>query len=215
MPAGRPPAVLPRRARRDLLLVDRRPVPLARPAALGDRCCTRPTTSSPASACSPWPAPARSPSSLFGRTAPWLGAALGSVALAAGHGADRARGLDRVDRAVLDRRHDRRRRLRRRLPRRPARAVRRRSRRAPRRGHVGVLHRRLRGDLGARRSSPACSSRRSGCESTFEIFGSIVAALALVVAFEAYRTRPRRATHRVARHSASSTERRGGSWSAP
>jgi len=30
-----------------------------------------------------------------------------------------------------------------------------------------------------------------GLESTFEIFGSVIAALALVVAFEAWRTRPR------------------------
>ena len=35
-----------------------------------------------------------------------------------------------------------------------------------------------------------------GLESTFEIFGSVVAALALAVAFEAYRTRP--ATARLA-----------------
>jgi hypothetical protein len=35
-----------------------------------------------------------------------------------------------------------------------------------------------------------------GLESTFEIFGSVVAALALAVAFEAYRTRP--ATPRLA-----------------
>jgi hypothetical protein len=30
-----------------------------------------------------------------------------------------------------------------------------------------------------------------GLQATFEVFGSVVAALALVVAFEAYRTRPR------------------------
>ena len=38
-------AVPARRARRDLLVVDRRPVPLARPAAVGRRCSTPPTTS--------------------------------------------------------------------------------------------------------------------------------------------------------------------------
>ena len=36
-----------------------------------------------------------------------------------------------------------------------------------------------------------CSSRRSGCSTTFELFGGVVAALALVVAFEAWRTRAR------------------------
>ena len=35
-PRERPPPVLPRRARRDLELVDRRPVPLARPGAVGE-----------------------------------------------------------------------------------------------------------------------------------------------------------------------------------
>jgi hypothetical protein len=33
-----------------------------------------------------------------------------------------------------------------------------------------------------------------GLRSTFEIFGSVIAALALVVAFEAWRTRPRAET---------------------
>src|SRR3954468_3842587 len=37
-----------------------------------------------------------------------------------------------------------------------------------------------------------------GLESTFEIFGAVVAALALVVAFQAWRTRPRRAARLVA-----------------
>ena len=37
-----------------------------------------------------------------------------------------------------------------------------------------------------------------GLESTFEIFGSAIAALALGVAFEAYRTRPAAVARRVA-----------------
>jgi MFS family permease len=36
-----------------------------------------------------------------------------------------------------------------------------------------------------------------GLQSTFETFGSIVAAIALIVAFEAWRTRPRQPTHRT------------------
>jgi MFS family permease len=38
---------------------------------------------------------------------------------------------------------------------------------------------------------------RLGLQSTFETFGSIVAALALIVAFEAWRTRPGQLTHRM------------------
>jgi protein-S-isoprenylcysteine O-methyltransferase Ste14 len=37
---------------------------------------------------------------------------------------------------------------------------------------------------------------RLGLQSTFETFGSVVAAIALIVAFEAWRTRPGRPTHR-------------------
>jgi len=36
-----------------------------------------------------------------------------------------------------------------------------------------------------------------GLQSTFETFGSIVAAIALIVAFEAWRTRPGQPTHRI------------------
>ena len=35
-----------------------------------------------------------------------------------------------------------------------------------------------------------------GLQTTFEIFGSVVAGIALVVAFEAWRTRPARTQHR-------------------
>jgi len=41
------------------------------------------------------------------------------------------------------------------------------------------------------RSSPASSSPPLGLEPTFELFGSVIAALALVVAALAFRTRPR------------------------
>ncbi len=37
-----------------------------------------------------------------------------------------------------------------------------------------------------------------GLDATFEIFGSVIAALALVVAFEAWRTRPRPVATRLA-----------------
>ena len=47
-PAAGPAPVPARGAGRDLLVVDRRAVPLARPAALRRRCSTAPTTSSPA-----------------------------------------------------------------------------------------------------------------------------------------------------------------------
>ena len=46
------------------------------------------------------------------------------------------------------------------------------------------------------RSTPGVLMTPLGLESTFEIFGSVMAALALAVAFEAYRTRP--ATARLA-----------------
>ena len=128
----------------------------------------------------------------FGRTAPWVGAAAGSVALAAGTAAHRPR---------------RRRRTRARCSW-PARviggagfgvaflgALRALSaaippeHRAAR--HVGLLRRRLRWRSRCRRCSPASLVTPLGLEATFELFGSIVAALALLVAFEAWRTRPR------------------------
>ncbi len=37
-----------------------------------------------------------------------------------------------------------------------------------------------------------------GLDATFEIFGSVIAALALIVAFEAWRTRPRPVAARLA-----------------
>ena len=66
VPPARAPPVRPRRARRPVVVVDRRPVPLPRPAALARRCSTAPTTWSPASASSCSPARARSPSSPSG-----------------------------------------------------------------------------------------------------------------------------------------------------
>ena len=126
---------------------------------------------------------------VFGRSAPWLGASLGSIALATGLLLIVLVGGDELERALPDRRRDRRRRVRRRVPRRPARALGRHPARAPRRGDVGVLRRRLRVAVAAR---DARRRRRHalGLQSTFEIFGSVVAAIALAVAFEAWRTRP-------------------------
>ena len=172
-------------------MVDRRSVPLARPAAVG---ATLFDTSNhlvsrrSASSCSP--ARARSRSSLFGRTAPWLGAAAGSVALAVGLLLIVLRGGRRAPAALL--------------------LV----------GAVvggagfGVAF------LGALRALSAAipPEHRAqvmsafyvvayaslsvpailagivvtplGLQTTFEIFGSVVAAIALVVALEAWRTRP-------------------------
>ena len=128
---------------------------------------------------------------LFGRTAPWAGAAYGSLALSLGHGADRARRRPRTRAALFW-----------------AGAI-------VGGGGFGVAF------LGALRalsavippehrgavmsafyivayaaiSVPAILAgvarrARSGLQSTFEVFGSVIAALALVVAFEAWRTRP-------------------------
>ena len=125
----------------------------------------------------------------FGRTAPWAGAAGGSLALATGMIAI-VLAADRDARAVLGRLADRRRRLRRRLPRRPARA----QRRDP-------AHSTAPRSCRPSTSSPTWRSRFPailagalveplGLETTFELFGSVVAALALAVAAEAWRTRP-------------------------
>ena len=185
--ASRPSSAAPssRRARRPLLLVDRRPLLLARPAARRH---------------------------LFD-TSNAIVSGIGVVALAAAgdrraapdrphrplarhehrldrprrrNGDDRRRRGDRLQRPLPRRLDPRRRRLRRRLPRRPARARRGHPGRAPRHGHVRVLRRRLRLALGARRRSQASSSPTSRSQSTFEIFGSVVAAIALLVAFEAW-----------------------------
>jgi protein-S-isoprenylcysteine O-methyltransferase Ste14 len=50
-----------------------------------------------------------------------------------------------------------------------------------------------------------------GLDSTFELFGSVVAALALVVAFEAWRTRPRvlRVQPELAREPRAAVQRHG------
>ena len=122
--AGRGAAALRAgRARRHVLVVDRRPVPVARPAADGDACSDTTTTSSPAPACSPWGRPPRSRRSCSGAPRRGPGQPRGSIVLAAGLAADRARRLDRVERRLPRRRDHRRRRLRRRVPRRAARAV--------------------------------------------------------------------------------------------
>ena len=148
--ARRGPAPVPARlARRDLVLVGRRPVPLARPAAVGEPVPHRQP-------------PRRRPRRLrAGRLRRRRAARVRPHGAVGGRGGglgrarhrpdrDRARLLDGLGRAVLDRRGDRRRWLRRRLPRRPARAVGGRAAAAPRGGDVGVLHRRLRRDLAPR-----------------------------------------------------------------
>ena len=154
-------------------------------------CSTAPTTSSPALGVFLLAGAGSLAQLAFGRAAPWVGAV---------DGLDRARGRDAADRrrrsrssrrrSYLARLAGRRRGLRRRVPRRAARALGGHPARAPRGGDVGVLRRRLRA-----LSLPAILAGRAvtplGLDTTFEVFGAVVAALALVVAFEAWRTRPR------------------------
>ena len=87
-PARRPRPVRARRPRGHLVVVGRRPVPLARPAALGDLFHT---TDHLVAGLSVFALAGSGAAAqlLFGRTAPWLGAAAGSVALATGPAAHR------------------------------------------------------------------------------------------------------------------------------
>ena len=173
-----------------LVVVDRRPVPLARPAALGATCSTRPTTSSPGVGVFALAGSAAVAQLVFGRTRALGGRRGRSVALAAGmvlivlaastgssalYLAGSVIGGAGFGVAFLGG-------LRALVGRDPA--------RAPCGGHVGLLHRRL-----PSLSVPAILAgvlvTPLGLQTTFEIFGSVIAALALVVAFEAWRTRPR------------------------
>ena len=85
----------------------------------------------------------------FGRSRPWVGAAGGSIALAAGMLVIVAAAAAGLGAAVRRRVADRRGRLRRRVPGRAARALRRDPERAPRGRDVRVLRRRLRGAVAA------------------------------------------------------------------
>ena len=185
------PAVPARGARRALVVVDRRPVLLARPAAVGEPLRHAATTSSPASASSCSPARRRWRSSCSGAARRGSAPRRGSLALSGGMLIIVASAARTSRRAVLAGARGRRRRVRRRVPRRAARAVRRDPARAPGAGDVGVLHRRLRVAVAARPCWPGIVVTPLGLESTFEIFGSVIAAIALVLAIEATRTRPR------------------------
>ena len=190
-PAGRPPPVPARRARRHLLAGRSAGCSSRSARALGARSSHTDNHSSPASASSRWPARARSRSCCSAAPRRGLGAAAGSLALAAGmllivlaavdgldarcsaigavvggagFGVAFLGGLRALSAAI------------------PPAAPRRRS---CRRSTSSPTWRSR-----CRRSSPACSSRRSGWSRRSRSSARVVAALALVVAFEAWRTRP-------------------------
>ena len=158
----RPPAVPARRARR-CSRRGRSAACSSRSARSSRRTCSRDQRHRRrGSASSRWPRSAAVAQIVFGRTAPWIGAGAGSIALAAGMVADRHRGGDRLERGLL------------------AgsiiggvgfgvaflgglRALSRRSRTSTARGHVGVLHRRLRVALGAGGARRPRRHARSAC----------------------------------------------------
>ena len=150
--ASRPsaPPVLPGRAGRALLMVDRRPLLLARPATRSpslqleqrDRLRQRHRRTRRCGCRAQL---------LTARSAPWIGASVGSIALAAGMVLIVFRCRPRLERRLPGRLDPRRRRLRRRLPRRPPRARRSDPASAPRGSHVRLLRRRLHLPLAAGR----------------------------------------------------------------